>query len=195
MRIGPPAAALVAAAGWVLAPPAAAQDDAATRQLAQPCFACHGENGNSTNPRYPVLAAQSWRYIYIELKDFKEGRRSDPEMSPMAAPLTRDQQMALANFFAAQKPRPLDYKPDPARVEKGRKVAESTLCSMCHLGEFKGQNEIPRVAGQWPQYVSKQLHAFKAKTRTNDAGNMTSVAGTLSDDDIEDIANYIGALS
>jgi cytochrome c553 len=195
LRIGPPAAALIAAAGWVLAPPAVAQDDAATRQLAQACFACHGENGNSANPRYPVLAGQSWRYLYIELKDFKEGRRSDPEMSPMAAPLTRDQQMALANFFAAQKPKPLDYQPDPARVEKGRKIAEATLCSMCHLGEFRGQNEIPRVAGQWPQYVSKQLHAFKARTRTNDAGNMTSVAGTLTDEDIENLANYIGTLS
>ena len=31
----------------------------------------------------------------------------------------------------------------------------------------------------------KQLQDFKAKRRTNDAGNMTSVAGTLSDADIE----------
>ena len=194
MRIGPPAAALLAAAGWFLAPPSRAQEDAATRSLAQPCFACHGENGNSTNPRYPVLAGQGWRYLYIELKDFKEKRRSDPEMSPMAAPLTREQQMALANFFAAQKPKPLDYKPDAARVDKGRKVSDATLCPMCHLGEFKGQNEIPRVAGQWPQYVSKQLHAFKEKTRTNDAGNMTSIAATLSDDDIENLAQYVTSL-
>jgi cytochrome c553 len=195
LRIGPPAAAFLAAAGGLLAQPSLAQDDAAARQLAQPCFACHGENGNSANPRYPVLAGQSWRYIYIELKDFQEKRRSDPEMSPMAAPLTRDQQMALANFFAAQKPKPLAYQPDAARAEKGRKVSDATLCPMCHLGEFKGQNEIPRVAGQWPQYVSKQLHAFKARTRTNDAGNMTSVAASLSEDDIENLANYIGTLN
>jgi cytochrome c553 len=193
LRTGPPAAIFVAA-GWFLAQPSHAQDDAATRTLAQPCFACHGENGNSINPRYPVLAGQSWRYIYVELKDLKEKRRSDPEMSPMAAPLTREQQIALANFFAAQKARPLDYKPDAARVQKGRKVAEATLCSMCHLGEFRGQNEIPRVAGQWPQYVAKQLHAFKDRTRTNDGGNMTSVSATLSDDDIENLANYIGTL-
>ncbi len=42
--------------------------------------------------------------------------------------------------------------------------------------------------------MKKQLHDFKAKRRTNDAGNMTSVAGTLSDDDIENLAQYIANL-
>jgi cytochrome c553 len=69
------------------------------------------------------------------------------------------------------------------------------LCPMCHLGEFAGQNEIPRVAGQQYAYVKKQLADFKAKRRTNDAGNMTSVAGTLSDDDIENLAQYIANLN
>jgi cytochrome c553 len=62
---------------------------------------------------------------------------------------------------------------------------------MCHLGGFKGQNEIPRVAGQQPEYVMKQLRDFKARTRTNDAGNMTAVAQTISDDDIVDLAHYL----
>jgi len=177
------------------AAPGLAQDEAALRKLAEPCFACHGPDGNSANPAYPVLAGQSWRYIYIELKDFKEGRRSDPVMSPMAAPLTREDMMALGNFFAAQKPRSLDFKADPARVAAGRKVSEAVLCTMCHLGEFRGQNEIPRVAGQWPQYTMKQLADFKARRRTNDAGNMTSVAATLSEDDIVNLAHYIANLN
>ncbi len=66
---------------------------------------------------------------------------------------------------------------------------------MCHLGGFSGQNEIPRVAGQNYDYVVKQLKDFKARRRTNDAGNMTSVAGTLSDEDIENLANFIANLS
>lgn len=40
----------------------------------------------------------------------------------------------------------------------------------------------------------KQLKAFKARTRTNDGGNMTSVAQTLSEEDMLDLANYIGSL-
>ena len=50
------------------------------------------------------------------------------------------------------------------------------------------------MAGQHPDYVRKQLQDFKVKRRTNDAGTMTSVAGTLSDDDIENLAHYIANL-
>jgi cytochrome c553 len=133
--------------------------------------------------------------VYVELKDFKEGRRTDPVMSPMAANLSRDDMVALGNYFAAQKPKPVAFKADPARVEAGRKTSDAVLCPMCHLGAFAGQNEIPRVAGQWPDYVRKQLHDFKAKKRTNDGGNMTSVAATLSDEDIENLAHYIANLN
>lgn len=167
---------------------------AATRAKAQVCFACHGPDGNSQSPDYPILAGQSWRYIYIELKDFKEGRRSDPQMSPMVADLSRDDMIDLGNFFAAQKQQPIKITVDAAKVEAGRKTSDAVLCPMCHLGGFVGQNEIPRVAGQYPQYIKKQLEDFKAKRRTNDAGNMTSVAGTLSDSDIENLSQYIANL-
>ena len=187
-------AALTSAITLLLLAPARAQDEAATLKIAQTCFACHGPEGNSQNPLYPNLAGQSWRYIYIELKDFKEGRRSDPVMSPMAANLSREEMMALGNFFAAQKHRPIDFKADPARVAAGKKTSDAVLCPMCHLGGFVGQNEIPRVAGQWPQYTKKQLQDFRAKKRTNDAGNMTSVAATLSDEDIENLAHYTANL-
>ena len=167
---------------------------AAARTKAQVCFACHGPDGNSTVGEYPILAGQSWRYIYIELKDFKEGRRKDEQMSPMAAQLSTEDMMLLGEFFAAQKQAPIKIQVDSAKVEAGRKTSDAVLCPMCHLGGFVGQNEIPRVAGQWPQYIKKQLADFKARRRTNDAGNMTSVASTLSDADIENLSQYIGNL-
>src|SRR6202047_4015766 len=167
---------------------------AAARDKAQPCFACHGPDGNSANPDYPVLAGQTWRYTYIELKDFNEGLRSDPQMSAMAANLSRDDMIQLGQFFAAQKPLPIQFQADGAKVEAGRKVSDAVLCPMCHLGGFVGQNEIHRVAGQWPHNVKKQWAAFKGRRRTNDAGNMTSVAATLSDADIENLSHYIGNL-
>jgi len=167
---------------------------AAARTKAQVCFACHGPDGNSTVGEYPILAGQSWRYIYIELKDFKEGRRSDEQMSPVAEKLSTDDMMLLGEFFAAQKQAPIKFQVDSAKVEAGRKTSDAVLCPMCHLGGFVGQNEIPRVAGQWPQYIKKQLADFKARRRTNDAGNMTSIAATLSDADIENLSQYIGNL-
>jgi cytochrome c553 len=158
------------------------------------CTACHGPNGNSASPQYPVLAGQNARYLYLQLKDFKEGRRHDPQMDPMAAPLTRDDMLALADYFSKQKQAPSGFKADAAKVALGRSKADEVLCAMCHLGEFAGQNEIPRVAGQKYEYVKKQLADFKARRRTNDAGNMTSVAGTLSDADIDNLAQYIANL-
>jgi cytochrome c553 len=50
------------------------------------------------------------------------------------------------------------------------------------------------VAGQQYDYVVEQLRNFKARTRTNDAGNMTSVAQTLSDTDIENLGHYISGI-
>lgn len=178
--------------------PAQAQADAAqmaaAKDKAQVCAACHGADGNSPNPTYPILAGQSWRYIDIELKDFKAGRRSDPQMSPMAQNLSPDDMIALGNYFAAQKQQRIDFRVDPAKVDAGRKIADAALCPMCHLGGFVGQNEIPRVAGQYPQYIKKQLEDFRARRRTNDAGSMTSYTASLSDQDIDDLAQYIANL-
>ncbi|MBU6437774.1 MAG: cytochrome c4 [Betaproteobacteria bacterium] len=170
-------------------------DAEAGKKLAeQTCAACHGADGNSKVPTFPILAGQTMRYLYLQLKDFKEGARTDPAMSPYAATLSRQDMLDVAEYFSKQVPRALDFTPDPAKAELGRKKADEVLCTMCHLGGFKGQNEIPRVAGQYPDYIVKQLRAFKARTRTNDAGNMTSVAQTITNDDIDALAQYIAGL-
>ena len=169
-------------------------DPAAGKKKAAPCVTCHGPDGNSASGEYPILAGQTARYLYLQLKDFKEGRRSNGLMAPFVAKLSRDDMLDLADYFAAQKPRPIAFKPDAKRVARGKKKADEVLCTMCHLGGMKGQNEIPRVAGQYPEYVIKQLKAFKARTRTNDAGSMTSVSQTISERDIEDLAHYIANL-
>jgi cytochrome c553 len=159
------------------------------------CLACHGVNGNSSMPGVPSLAAQNARYIYLQLRDYQEGRRDNPMMSPMAAGLSRDEMRELATYFSQQKLTSKNFKADPDKAKLGLAKANETLCAMCHLGEFKGQNEIPKVAGQNFDYVVSMLKAFKAKTRTNDAGNMTSVASTLSDEDIENLGHYIAGLN
>ena len=171
--------------------PSAAQDIAAGKAKSQVCAACHGVDGNSPSGQFPNLAGQTWRYIYVQLKDYKEGRRSDPVMTAMASSLNRQEMIDIANYFAAQPAKPSTFKADEAKIKLGKAKADETLCSMCHMGAFAGQNEIPRVAGQQYDYIVKQMRDFKARTRTNDAGNMTSVAQTLSEADIENLAHYI----
>ena len=188
--------ALTAAVVCLFAAQAAtAQDLAAGEAKAKAvCAACHGADGNAVSPQFPSLAGQTWRYLYVELKDYKEGRRTNPIMSPMAADLSRDDMINVANYFAAQTLKPSTYKVDETKARAGKAKADETLCTMCHLGGFMGQNEIPRVAGQGYDYIVQQLQDFKARKRTNDAGNMTSVAQTLSETDIENLANYLTGL-
>lgn len=158
------------------------------------CAACHGPAGNSKVPTYPILAGQTFRYLSLQLRDFKEGRRKDPVMSPQAANLSNEDIRDLAEYFSQQKRLSTGFRGDPQKVAKGKAKSDQVLCPMCHLGGFAGQNEMPRVAGQWRDYIAKQLRDFRSRTRTNDAGNMTSVSKTLSDEDIENLAEYIADL-
>jgi len=174
---------------------AIAQDAAAGKEKAAVCAACHGVDGNSTIPQYPMLAGQTSRYIYLQLKDFKEGRRKDPLMSPMAANPSKKDMFDIAAYYAAQKPINQNSKGDVSKAARGKQVADAALCTMCHLGSFSGQNEVPRVAGQHYEYVLKQLKDFKTKTRSNDAGNMTAVVRTIPDEDLEALAAYIASLN
>jgi cytochrome c553 len=50
------------------------------------------------------------------------------------------------------------------------------------------------LAGQHPEYIMTQLKNFKARERTNDAGNMTSLAQTLSEEDMTNLAHWIHSL-
>jgi cytochrome c553 len=161
---------------------------------AAPCLACHGPNGNSVLPPIPSLAGQTARYIYLQLRDFQEGRRANELMTPMVASLSRDDMREIGAWFESQRLKSPPFQPDPAKARLGRAKAEETLCTMCHLGGFLGQNEIPRVAGQHFSYIVKQLADFKAYRRTNDAGNMTAVSKTLSDEDIDNLGHFLAGL-
>lgn len=172
-----------------------AQDAAAGKEKAAVCAACHGPDGNSTIPLYPNLAGQTARYLYLQLRDFKEGKRKDPLMSPMAANLSKKDMFDLAAYYAAQKSNRQNSRGDSSKVAEGRKIAASALCTMCHLGGFSGQNEVPRVAGQHAEYIKKQLVAFKNRERTNDAGTMTAYMSNVTEEQMDALAAYAASLN
>jgi cytochrome c553 len=173
---------------------AQAQSAAPAPAKAEACAACHGPGGRSTQPQYPILAGQTARYLDLQLRDFQAGRRTNELMTPMVAGMPRDEMRELADYFAKQTPPVQTFKADADKARLGKLKADETLCTMCHLGGFAGQNEVPRVAGQHFDYIVRQLSDFKARTRTNDAGTMTSVAGTLNAQDIENLAHYLVGL-
>jgi len=89
-----------------LAQQSLAGDVEAGRAKAALCASCHGPEGNSQNDLWPNLAGQQERYLMKQLRDFREGARSDPLMAPMAKPLTDEDIADLAAYFASLPARP-----------------------------------------------------------------------------------------
>jgi cytochrome c553 len=63
------------------------------------------------------------------------------------------------------------------------------LCAACHgVTGVSNQDVWPNLAAQKPDYIVKQLYAFKNDNRTNKV--MNAVAKYLSDDDMNNLAAY-----
>jgi cytochrome c553 len=186
---------LLAASFLLLASAAAhAADAAAGEAKAQVCVACHGPGGNSTDPQFPSLAAQPPIYVFYQLIQFREQRRKDPRMSPLAEKLTDADMKDIAAYFAAQKPAEPALAPDPIRAATGNAVVERNHCGSCHTSTFAGQNHIARLAGQHYDYLVKELRGFKTGARPDIDGTMASAAQPLSDSDITNVAHYLATL-
>lgn len=161
----------------------------------QLCAACHGPEGNSVVPANPSLAAQPEQSISIQLFQFREGNRKDPQMTPIAANLTNKEMNELAAHFSRQKAAAPPHKTAPDNAAAGPKLAQQFNCVQCHGPALRGQQHIPRLAGQQYEYLLAQLRKFKAQTRADLDGNMTSAAQALNDKDIEVLADYLAGLS
>ncbi|MBV0881656.1 c-type cytochrome [Noviherbaspirillum sp. L7-7A] len=164
------------------------------RAKAQTCVACHGENGNSTNPAFPSLSGQPKQFIVSALYQFREGKRQNEIMSPMAAKLSNADMNDLAAYYAAQPAPATQHKTALANVEKGRQLSVQNNCVACHAANLMGQQHIPRLAGQHKDYLRAQLASFKASTRGEMDGVMTSAAQALTPDDIDVLADYLAGL-
>jgi cytochrome c553 len=171
---------------------ACAQETLETR--AALCAACHGPQGNSPNPTIPSLAGQPKQFITTQLIMFREGNRKDPQMSPIAASLSNADINDFGTYFSAQVPAPHASMLDPGKIAESQRLTRLYNCVSCHGPELKGQQHIPRLAGQQPAYLATQLRGFKASTRFDMDGTMTSAAQALPDKDIETLAEYLSGL-
>ena len=163
-------------------------DPLAGKNKAEACAACHGSDGNSTNPAYPSLAGQTPLYIYYQLLQFREQRRVNEQMSPFAAKLTDADMKDIAAYFSSQKASGTAQPADDARSAAGKAVVATNHCDSCHTPTFAGQNHIPRIAGLQYPYLVKQLRGFKSGERPDIDGTMTSAAQPLSNQDIADVS-------
>jgi cytochrome c553 len=163
------------------------------------CQACHGANGNSTNPEWPSLAGIGADYIAEQLKNFKDGKRSNPVMMPMAATLTADDMADLGMYFDSLTNTGLEA--DPSFWQAGEKLYRGgdaargiPACMACHGPTGKGNEpaKFPALRGQQSVYVIKQLNDYASGTRTTGPNEiMETIAKRLSSDDIRNLASYL----
>lgn len=171
-------------AGQVVAAP----DIEAGKERAGMCSNCHGSEGNSKSSNFPILAGQKPAYLVNQLRAFRAGTRGNGMMQNMAKNLSDQDINNLAAYFGS-----LENKSaggDKALAEKGQsKVA---MCFGCHGMGAKGMGVTPRLAGQHPAYLQRQLQAFKEGSRKN--GPMRGIASMLSEDDIAAVTEHMGSL-
>jgi cbb3-type cytochrome c oxidase subunit III len=79
-------------------------------------------------------------------------------------------------------------KPDLAKGE----ASFTAVCAACHGADGNSGTPVnPKLAQQHPDYIVKQLQEFKSGKRANAV--MSGMAATLSDDDMKNIAAWVGS--
>ncbi|TWC39690.1 cbb3-type cytochrome c oxidase subunit III [Pseudomonas sp. SJZ079] len=181
----------------------AAGDAAAGQGKVAVCGACHGADGNSVAPNFPKLAGQGERYLLKQLHDIKSGGRQVVEMTGLLDNLSEQDLADIAAYFSSQQMSV--GAADPKLVERGEalfrggKLEEGMpACTGCHSPNGAGLDAagFPQLGGQHAGYVAKQLTAFREGERTNDGDNaiMRTIAGKLSNKDIEAVSSYVQGL-
>jgi cytochrome c553 len=189
-------------------------DAQAGQALSAVCSACHGTNGVGIAPNFPNLAGQSATYLYVQLRTFKDGERSDPVMGAMVASIGDIDMRNLAAYYASL---PANAATQGASASRGAKLFTDgdpsvgiPPCQACHGDGGRGPrpdadvdataprppwSTVPRLQGQSGAYVAKALHDFRdgARGGTSNAAIMHGVAQTLGDADIQALADFFDA--
>jgi len=133
--------------------------------LANACAGCHGTQGASAGPSLPSLAGQSKVFFVEAMKKFKSGEREATVMGRLAKGYSDEQIVAMADYFAKQKPQSQSTAIDPALAAKGKAIYDSA-CKRCHLENGKEfEEDTPVVAGQWLKYLQIQMDEFNSGKR------------------------------
>jgi cytochrome c553 len=170
-----------------------AEGDAASgEQLAYTCMGCHGIDGyRNAYPSYrvPKLGGQRAGYIENSLKAYRSGNRPHPTMRAQGGSLS-DQDIAdIAAWFQGQEAVEVSVTGN----EPGYPDAGQT-CLACHgTGGAAVQPTPPVLSGQHVDYLVHALRQYKDGVRTNNV--MTAFAATLTDADIEALANFYSTRS
>jgi cytochrome c553 len=170
------------------------------------CTACHGKEGRATPSGYfPRIAGKPAGYLYNQLLNFRDGRRSYPSMSYLLQHLTDAYLQQMASHFAALDipyPAPLPSQGPPAMLEHGRRLVQSgdvlrgiPACTACHGAAMTGVAPfIPGLLGLPRDYLNGQLGAWTTGQRRAQAPDcMARIARALTPEDVSAVSAWLAA--
>jgi cytochrome c553 len=156
------------------------------------CFACHGPGGNSVSPEIPSIAGQPKVFIENQLVLMREGLRPAPQMQPIVKGMKDAEITRLAEHFSKLPAKSMEGgAADAALVKQGEARAKASRCGVCHLSDFSGQNQVPRLAGQREQYLGTEMLAYRDGKRQGGDTVMAEALRGVSDADIKALAHFL----
>lgn len=172
------------------------------------CVECHGHDGNANDiedgvgniGKFPRLAGQKAAYIIKQFSEFRSGKRSNETMAIMAKTVADRDLLDIAAYFSSQKLVADDsHSTNPlgqSLFQSGDAARGILPCASCHSGAAQDASpENPRIAGQHRRYLQKQLIEWRAGERRNSPGDiMNAVTRSLSDAEIDALANYVSSI-
>jgi cytochrome c553 len=158
------------------------------------CAACHGENGVPQQPSTPIIWGQNQGYLYLQLRDYQRGTRKNEQMSSLSSALSREEMMALAEYFA-QRPWPNLQQPSAPEAVAAQAIGANTSvgCTGCHLEHYLGAGTVPRLSGQREDYLARTMTEFRTRARGNNPG-MSDLMMVTSEQQITALAQYLAGL-
>lgn len=161
----------------------------------QTCMTCHGPGGNSLMPTVPSIAGQPKLFIETQLVLIREELRPSPQMLPIVKGLKDAAITRLAEHFSRLPAKPMESgKADPKLVKIGSSRAKALRCGECHVSDFKGQKQVPRLAGQRSEYLASEMRAYRDGKRKGGDTIMAAALYGVSDADIDALAHFLSRL-
>ena len=179
----------------VTCPPSAAGDAARGRALAEErgCGACHGTEGRAAVPNTPMLAGQPPHFHVLQMILFRERLRNVPPMADLAQGLTDGELEDIATYFAGLQPEPPDDRraQDEMLMARGQALSQQLRCGVCHLPDYRGREQIPRLAGQREDFLLRTMQEYRDNIRIGTDTSMNAVVYGVPDADLASLAHYL----
>lgn len=182
--------------------------------ILETCAGCHGRKGQGgKRGLYPRLAGLDEVYIARQLQAFKTRKRINIPMYPYATerelppqdvrdiarllsqielrtalPPTDAEMSAPERLRAAQTV--LNIASVDGDIERGAEIYAEE-CSDCHGDAGWGDGDTPQLAGQYTNYLRKQIESFQSGERANE--DMEGVFDAIDADDLEDVWAYLAS--